>query len=90
MIYVDPCIHRWKGQRWCHMFADTDKELHAFAKRIGLKRAWFQSDGRLPHYDINENRRSRAVELGATEVTIRFVACRIKANAKAFRSRKVH
>ncbi len=28
--------------RWSHLTADTEEELHEFAARIGLKRAWFQ------------------------------------------------
>lgn len=28
--------------RWSHLIADTREELHAFASRIGLRRAWFQ------------------------------------------------
>jgi hypothetical protein len=34
-----------------HLVADSLEELHRFARRIGLKREWFQ-EGRLPHYDL--------------------------------------
>ena len=34
---------------WCHMATDGGfDELHAFAARLGLRRAWFQGD----HYDL--------------------------------------
>ena len=30
---------------WCHMATDGElEELHAFAARLGLRRAWFQRD----------------------------------------------
>ncbi|QWQ39587.1 DUF4031 domain-containing protein [Streptomyces sp. YPW6] len=28
---------------WCHLTADTEDELHAFAARLGLRRSWFQT-----------------------------------------------
>ena len=75
-VYVDP-LFRYGGSktfRWpvsCHMYADTLPELHAMADRIGMKRAWFQHDRRLPHYDLVPARRKRAVELGAVEHSTR-------------------
>jgi hypothetical protein len=75
-VYIDPLVpyggskqFRWKQS--CHMWADTEQELHAFAKQIGLKREWFQTETRLPHYDLNPTRRLRAVEKGAQQVTWR-------------------
>jgi len=64
---------------WCHMFADTQEELHEFAARIGMKRAWFQpgrprGDGTpsaLWHYDVTAPVRRKAVKAGAIEVTWR-------------------
>ena len=51
---------------WCHMATDGDfEELHAFAARLGLRRAWFQRD----HYDLPPHGRAAAVALGAEEVT---------------------
>ncbi len=50
---------------WCHMATDgTWEELHAFAARLGLRRAWFQGD----HYDLPAHGRAAAVALGAEEV----------------------
>ena len=73
-VYVDPlltCIpsSNWKWNKSCHLFADTVEELHVFAKRIGLKRAWFQDKNKLKHYDLNEIRRIIAVKYGAIQVS---------------------
>jgi len=53
------------------MTADSKEELHDFAKKIGLKRSWFQDDGKRKfwHYDLTPSKRTKAVRLGATEVT---------------------
>ncbi len=44
---IDSVIY-FDGQ---HLMADTLDELHAEAKRIGLKPEWFQGHPRHPHYD---------------------------------------
>jgi hypothetical protein len=50
---------------WCHMATDGElPELHAFADRLGLRRAWFQRD----HYDLPPDGRAVAVALGGEEV----------------------
>lgn len=74
-VYVDsmlPCLPnpKWKWDRACHMFADTDDELHAFAISLGLKRSWFQSapPASCPHYDLTTGMRERAVKMGAVEL----------------------
>lgn len=74
-VFVDRLTHyggsatfRWAWS--CHMYGDDLEELHAFARRIGLKRAWFQGPpkhDRLPHYDLNASRRVAAVRAGAVE-----------------------
>lgn len=77
MIMVDG-IQQWptsircfKGGS-CHLFTDGhEDELHAFARRLGLKRAWFQPHRIAPHYDLTPARRLKAVELGAVEVNMR-------------------
>jgi predicted kinase len=51
---------------WCHMATDGEfEELHGFAARLGLRRAWFQRD----HYDLPPHGRAAAVALGAEEVS---------------------
>lgn len=79
-VYVDVLVqHSLKGKSSqvqrvfaagaCHMFTDSldVEELHAMAERIGMRRAWFQNDGDLPHYDLNPKRRAAAVAAGALE-----------------------
>jgi predicted kinase len=51
--------------RWCHMATDGSfEELHEFADRLGLRRAWFQRD----HYDLPARGRAAAIALGAEDV----------------------
>lgn len=79
-VYVDKAVYLWRGRYWCHMFADDTEELHKFAKRLGLKRAWFQNDVRLPHYDVTANKRREAVNLGAMDVERSVTYQHIKKN----------
>jgi DNA-binding transcriptional regulator YdaS (Cro superfamily) len=62
----------------CHLTADTQEELHAFAAQLGLKRSYFQpgkSIGGRPspfwHYDVTAGKRLQAVKLGAVEIASR-------------------
>lgn len=58
----------------CHLTADGERaleELHAFAKRLGMKREWFQDHAIAPHYDLTIGKRGRALELGAVFVSAR-------------------
>ena len=65
MIYVDDMGH---------MIADTEDELHEFARRLKLKRSWYQDKGKYPHYDLTTKRkRNKAVILGAKQVTSRQI-----------------
>jgi hypothetical protein len=81
-VYVDQLIrpkpyYKSKNERWgwsqsCHMIADTENELHEFARRLGLRREWFQnrhSNPRLWHYDLTASKRQQALCLGAKEIT---------------------
>lgn len=43
--------------------------LHDFAKKIGLKRAWFQDHKLVPHYDLTPGRHSQALAHGAVLVS---------------------
>jgi predicted kinase len=59
---------------WCHMATDGSfEELHEFAGRLGLRRAWFQRD----HYDLPPHRRAAAVAMGAEEVPTRELLLRM-------------
>lgn len=70
-VYVDDtyklALGLFRRMKMSHMIADTTAELHEFAKRLGLKRSWFQRD----HYDVSMSVRTRAIALGAKEITFR-------------------
>jgi len=74
-VYVDPLFpcptsKQWRWPESCHLIADNLDELHAFAGKIGLKRAWFQTSNKgMPHYDLNARRRCVALHQGAVELT---------------------
>ncbi|MEU1075833.1 MULTISPECIES: DUF4031 domain-containing protein [unclassified Streptomyces] len=83
-VYVDDvkdygALARRRGlpsAHWCHMTADTEEELHAFAAALGMRRAWYQRKGpgdHRWHYDITPPTRAQAVRLGAREVDRRFM-----------------
>lgn len=64
-VYVDNVRIRWRGRIWCHLVADELTELHEFAKRLGLRREWFQENASYPHYDVTVESRDLALTLGA-------------------------
>lgn len=72
-VYVDNARNPYRGMLMCHMLADSEAELHAFAARLGLKRRWFQPLS-WPHYDLSQSKRAEAVRLGAVPVTQRELA----------------
>ena len=60
--------------RWSHLVADSDEELHAFAAAMGMRREWFQDKSGRPHhahYDLPERARPEALAGGAVEITWR-------------------
>jgi hypothetical protein len=60
--------------RWSHLVADSDIELHAFAARLGMRREWFQHKASRPHqahYDLPERARGEALALGAVPISWR-------------------
>ncbi|MFI6986077.1 DUF4031 domain-containing protein [Embleya sp. NPDC050154] len=82
-VYVDETrdwtrLARMKGLRhthWAHLTADTEPELHEFAARLGLKRAWFQNATNYRwHYDVVPSKRAQAIRLGAVEIDRRQLA----------------
>lgn len=71
-VYVDEMAACSRNRNWpydwaCHLAADSVEELHEFARRLGLKRSWFQNKS-LPHYDLTTGMRFKAIKLGAIEV----------------------
>ena len=75
MIYVDDMKAPFEGKIMCHMLSDNiedPEELHIFAEKLGLKRSWFQNKRTdSPHYDIALSKKSKAIKLGAKEITQR-------------------
>jgi hypothetical protein len=72
VVWVDELRdYGWRLGPSCHLLADTEEELHAFAASIGLKRGWFQEHPRLWHYDLTASRRRMAVARGAEQMSIR-------------------
>jgi hypothetical protein len=54
-----------------HLVSISADELHAFAKKIGLQRRWYQ-EKRIPHYDLTTDRKVRkAMKAGAILVDAR-------------------
>jgi hypothetical protein len=76
-IYVDPPFDgpMVRGNtRWSHMGTDDHSEagieaLHAMARKIGLRREWYQDSNPYHlHYDLFPGRRIAAVKAGAIEL----------------------
>ncbi len=88
-VYVDDAIWEWRGRAWCHLVADTDAELAAFAERLGLKPEWLQHRPARPwldHYDLPDYGRERAIELGAAPVTRAEIVAVIRARRERMRA----
>lgn len=67
-VYVDNMRAKFGRMIMCHMMADTLKELHEMADKIGIKRKWFQDHKKYPHYDISLGKRNIALANGAIEM----------------------
>ena len=68
-VYVDKLRDwGWRLGPSCHLIADTNEELHAFAAQLSMKREWFQRSASGPHYDLTAFKRAKAVRLGAVEL----------------------
>lgn len=66
-VYVDKAIYRYRRMIMCHMVADSPAELHAMARKIGVRRRWYQASASTPHYDVCKSKRALAVGAGAVE-----------------------
>jgi Protein of unknown function (DUF4031) len=87
-VYVDDSSIRWRGGEWSHLMAETSEELHAFAGRLGLPRAWFHRRPARPwkdHYDIPAAKRQVAILRGAMPITCREAAEMRRARRLALR-----
>lgn len=75
-ILVDRAVWHRRGRRWAHLVSDQSfEELHAFAERLGLPPRAFHRD----HYDVPEEWRERAIDLGAEPVDPRELVRRLRA-----------
>jgi hypothetical protein len=66
-VYVDDVRHKFSYMVMCHLWADSDEELHAMADRIGIARRWFQQPPKASwkHYDISLSKKALALQHGA-------------------------
>lgn len=79
MVYVDELRDwGWRLGPSCHLLADTNEELHEFAARLGLERAWFHASASGPHYDLTKGKRALAVRLGAVEIDDRTMVAMLR------------
>lgn len=78
VCYVDDMYKISTGQfgrmKMSHMIADTEEELHLMASKIGVALRWYQNG----HYDVCMSMRTKAIKLGAVEVTYRQLGWMIK------------
>lgn len=69
-VYVDQFPEsgwgKWNGGG--HMLSNNLFVLHNLAKLIGLRRSWFQQDGRFYHYDVTCSKRLLAIKNGAISI----------------------
>jgi hypothetical protein len=85
-VYVDDAVTLWRGRRWAHLMADTLAELHGFAAALGMPRHAFQDRTSGAHYDVTDEQRTRALELGAVPISRhhdRALVRAVIANARA-------
>ena len=90
MIYIDPLRYYERshvrgaakryGNYWSHIFADSAKELHAFARKIDLRREYFQPNPR-PHYDVSRHKRQQALDAGARQMRTKDILRLLRAQA---------
>jgi hypothetical protein len=66
-VFVDDVRHQFGRMVMCHMWADTEEELHKMAEKIGIQRKWFQCPPKASwkHYDISLSKKKEAISLGA-------------------------
>jgi len=72
MVYVDPIFDYGIKGNWCHMWADTEKELDEMALKIGLNPNWKQKKNRkFIHFDLRQSKRILAIQNGAFSKSLR-------------------
>ena len=69
-VYVDNMKASFGRMKMCHMVADTEQELEAMAKKIGVAVKWWQYKGtRKSHFDICLSKKQKAIDNGAIHVS---------------------
>jgi hypothetical protein len=99
MVYIDPPQENiWrdvgprfkKGQMFAHLSADTEKELRAFAKKVGMPMWWIQHSGTpAVHFDVTGGwlDRLRAHPDVRAVSHVMFIA-KLRAKREVFKRRK--
>lgn len=74
-VYVDDVVHPFGRMKMCHCWADSDDELLAMMRKIGVQAKWIQGHPTLSfgkhknaswvHFDIAKNKRDLALQNGA-------------------------
>lgn len=87
MVYVDQIreyphvkIRGCKHKKWAHLWADSKEELLSFGDKISLRREWFQGN----HFDITPNKRKKAIENGAIEMSLKDYFKKLKNDLHCF------
>ncbi len=89
MVYVDSAKIRYRGRfKMSHMLADTVEELTEMAEKIGMKPEWFQPVP-VPHFDLCQSNRAKAVKLGAKEIDWRETAVIVRRQRRSIYERSV-
>ncbi len=71
-VYVDGMRAPYGSMVMCHMIADTTEELLSMARQIGVQEKWIQHRGtHKEHFDICLSKRTKAIALGAVQITQR-------------------
>jgi hypothetical protein len=76
-VLIDPPLWRNHGKLWGHLVSDTSlKELHDFARSVGIPERGFDRD----HYDVPEDRYEQLIEAGAQLIDARDLVRRLRAS----------
>lgn len=66
-VYVDDAVHPYGRMLMCHCWADSEPELLAMMRDIGVDARWIQRPPKASwlHFDISKGKRALAIRLGA-------------------------
>ncbi|MCE6957715.1 DUF4031 domain-containing protein [Cereibacter sphaeroides] len=66
-VWVDDVRHAYGRMVMCHMWSDSEEELHTMADRIGVARRWIQKPPKASwlHFDICLEKKRLALAAGA-------------------------